>query len=104
MLQIRTSVVAEANGSRKAVVGSGTTSMSLSWISWKPRIDHLDVLVLDRLQEIFGCRTILNHGFTPATLEWRSKIVLPFSDCHAAPEPFWYTFHPGAAAPAPTWH
>src|ERR1700736_5582258 len=40
MLQIRTSVVAAANGSRKAVVGSGTTSMSLSWISWKPRIDE----------------------------------------------------------------
>ena len=27
-------------GSRKAVAGSGTTSMSLSWISWKPRIDE----------------------------------------------------------------
>src|SRR5712691_6806550 len=39
MLQIRTSVVAGMNGSRKAVVGSGTTSMSLSWISWKPRIE-----------------------------------------------------------------
>ena len=39
MLQIKTSVVASVNGSRKAVVGSGTTSMSLSWISWKPRID-----------------------------------------------------------------
>jgi hypothetical protein len=70
----------------------------------EPQIDHLDVLVLDRLQEIFGCRTILNHGFTPATLEWRSKIVLPFSHCHAAPEPFWYTFQLGAAAPASIWH
>src|ERR1700693_4630576 len=40
MLQVRTSVVAGENGSRKAVVGSGTTSMSLSWISWKPRIDE----------------------------------------------------------------
>src|SRR5262245_55033912 len=39
MLQISTSVVAVENGSRKAVVESGTTSMSLSWISWKPRID-----------------------------------------------------------------
>src|SRR5262245_4553762 len=39
MLQIKTSVVAAENGSRKAVVESGTTSMSLSWISWKPRID-----------------------------------------------------------------
>src|SRR4029078_9237522 len=39
MLQIKTSVVAVENGSRKAVVESGTTSMSLSWISWKPRID-----------------------------------------------------------------
>src|SRR6266705_5733695 len=40
MLQIRTSVVAGVYGSTKAVVGSGTTSMSLSWISWKPRIDE----------------------------------------------------------------
>jgi len=40
MLQVRTSVVVGTNGSRKAVVGSGTTSMSLSWISWKPRIDE----------------------------------------------------------------
>src|SRR5262244_3004374 len=40
MLQIRTSVVASVNGSRKAVVGSGTTNISLSWISWKPRIDE----------------------------------------------------------------
>src|SRR5262249_37037598 len=39
MLQIKTMVVAASNGSRKAVVGSGTTSMSLSWISWKPRIE-----------------------------------------------------------------
>src|SRR5499426_1846485 len=39
MLQIKTRVVAASNGSRKAVVGSGTTSMSLSWISWKPRIE-----------------------------------------------------------------
>src|ERR1700692_2572793 len=40
MLQVRISVVAGANGAREAVVGSGTTSMSLSWISWKPRIDE----------------------------------------------------------------
>jgi hypothetical protein len=39
-LQINTRVGASVNGSRKAVVGSGTTSMSLSWISWKPRIDE----------------------------------------------------------------
>src|ERR1700746_833013 len=101
MLQIRTNVFAGLYGSMKAVVGSGTTSMSLSWISWKPRIDepsnptpssrapalaaarwdgkmlphprqvgepqidHLDLLVLDRLNEIFGRRTIWNHGITP---------------------------------------
>jgi hypothetical protein len=65
----------------------------------EPQIDHLDLLVLDRLQEIFGCRTIRNHGFfTPATLERRLKIVLPFSRCHAAPDRFWYTFQLGAAA------
>src|SRR5882672_3396777 len=40
MLQIRTRVDAAEYGSRKAVVVSGTTSMSLSWISWKPRIDE----------------------------------------------------------------
>src|SRR5260370_34088895 len=40
MLQIRTSVVAGVNGSTKAVVGSGTTSVSLSWICWKRRIDE----------------------------------------------------------------
>src|SRR6516164_5911744 len=40
MLQIKASVVAVVNGSRKAVVGSGTTSMSLSWISWNPRIEE----------------------------------------------------------------
>ena len=39
MLQIKTKVVAAVNGSRKAVVASGTTSISLSWISWKPRIE-----------------------------------------------------------------
>src|ERR1700693_1004123 len=66
----------------------------------EPQIDHLDVLVLDRPQEIFGCRTIRNHGFTPATLEWRLEIVLPFMRCHAAPDRFWYTFQLGAAAPS----
>src|SRR6516165_12450790 len=31
----------------------------------EPQIDHLDLLVLDRLHEIFGCRTIRKHGFAP---------------------------------------
>jgi hypothetical protein len=58
----------------------------------EPQIDHLDVLVLDRLQDIFGCRTIRNHGFTPG------------ARCHAAPDRFWYTFQVGAAAPASIRH
>src|SRR5713101_1772108 len=33
----------------------------------EPQIDHLDLLVLDRLEDIFDCDTIRNHGFTPAT-------------------------------------
>ena len=37
-LQIRMSVGAAAKGSMNAVEASGTKSMSLSWISWKPRI------------------------------------------------------------------
>ena len=34
------SVVCCVNGSRYAVSGSGTNSMSDSWISWNPRIDE----------------------------------------------------------------
>src|ERR687898_1906391 len=34
------SVPCAVNGSRYAVSGSGTRSMSDSWISWKPRIDE----------------------------------------------------------------
>src|SRR6267378_3531996 len=103
MLQVRTSVVAGVNGSRKAVVGSGTTSMSLSWISWKPQIDHLDLLVLDRLEDIFGCRTIRNHGFTPVTESGALKIALPFSRGQAAWGGFYSTF-PLRAAPASIRH
>src|SRR4029077_4755153 len=29
------------------------------------QIDHLHLLVPDRLHEIFGCRTLRKHGFTP---------------------------------------
>src|SRR6266566_2154854 len=85
MLQVRTSVVAGANGSRKAVVGSGTTSMSLSWISWKPRIDHLDLLVRDRLEDIFDCDTIRNHGFTPATESGTLNVTLPSGALQSRP-------------------
>src|SRR5258705_13895469 len=49
----------------------------------EPQIDHLDLLVLDRLQEIFGCRTIRNHGFTPVIERGALKIVLPFGRCLA---------------------
>src|SRR3954452_3913324 len=38
--QCRFSVVCFVNGSRYAVSGSGTRSMSDSWISWNPRIDE----------------------------------------------------------------
>src|SRR5215831_10489744 len=31
----------------------------------EPQIDHLDLLVLDRLHEVFGCRAFWKHGFTP---------------------------------------
>ena len=37
-LQIRTSVDVAMNGSTNALAGSGTSSMSLSWISWNPRM------------------------------------------------------------------
>src|SRR5260370_2288483 len=47
----------------------------------EPQIDHLDLLVLDRLQEIFGCRTIRNHGFTPVTERGTLKIDPAFSRC-----------------------
>src|SRR6266542_5921932 len=97
MLQINTNVRASANGSRNTVVGSGMTNMSLSWISWKPRIeepskptasarlsrsralggtekcchrpgrsvnqiDHLDLVILDRLQDILGTGAGVSHG------------------------------------------
>src|SRR5258708_38616476 len=54
----------------------------------EPQIDHLDLLVLDRLQEIFGRRTIRNHGFTPVTERGALRIVLPFSRCQAARDGF----------------
>src|ERR1700704_1862670 len=50
----------------------------------EPQIDHLDLLVLDRLEEIFGCRTIRNHGFAPVTERGALKNVLPFGRCLAA--------------------
>ena len=37
---VRFSVLCVRNGSTTAVVGSGSSSMSDSWISWKPRIDE----------------------------------------------------------------
>src|SRR5919112_5275710 len=40
MKKLTTSVFAERNGSRYAVVGSGNSDMSDSWIAWKPRIDE----------------------------------------------------------------
>ena len=43
-------------------------------------------------------------SISPTRLEWRLKIVLPFSRCHAAPDRFWYTFQLGAAAPASIRH
>src|ERR1700733_3499060 len=63
----------------------------------EPQIDHLDLLVLDRLEEIFGCRTIRNHGFTPITKRGALKSVLPFSRCQAA----WDGFGPRSPCRAP---
>src|SRR3989338_2690079 len=40
MLQMRDSVGDSMNGSITAVVGSGTTSMSLAWIGCQPRMDE----------------------------------------------------------------
>src|SRR5207244_3459825 len=59
----------------------------------EPQIDHPDLLVLDRLQEIFGCRTIRNHGFAPVPERGALKIMSPFSRCQAAWGGFWSTFH-----------
>src|SRR6266849_2012215 len=39
-----------------------------------PQIDHLDLLVPDRLEDIFDCDTIRNHGFTPATESGTLKV------------------------------
>jgi hypothetical protein len=50
----------------------------------EPQIDHLDLLVLDRLQDIFGCGTIRNHGFIPATMSGALQIPLPLSRGQAA--------------------
>src|SRR5258705_4554827 len=43
----------------------------------EPQIDHLDLLVLDRLHEIFGCRAFRNHGFAPLMESRVLEIVLP---------------------------
>src|SRR5690349_13767504 len=40
MKKLTTSVFAVRNGSTYAVVGSGKSDMSDSWIAWKPRIDE----------------------------------------------------------------
>src|SRR3954470_22273497 len=40
MKKFTTSVLADRNGSRYAVVGSGNSDMSDSWIAWKPRIEE----------------------------------------------------------------
>src|ERR1051326_48152 len=66
MLQIRTSVVAAANGTRKAVVGCGMTRMVVSWIavqSGEAQINHLVVLVLDHIENVVSSRTVESHGF-----------------------------------------
>src|SRR4051794_19719076 len=40
MKKLTTRVLRARNGSRYAVVGSGNSDMSDSWIAWKPRIDE----------------------------------------------------------------
>src|SRR5713101_5054398 len=51
----------------------------------EPQIDHLDLLVLDRLEDIFDCDTIQNHGFTPATESGALKITLPSAPLKSRP-------------------
>src|SRR5260370_18470861 len=43
----------------------------------EPQIDHLNLLVLDRLEDILDRDTIRNHGFTPATESGVLKVTLP---------------------------
>src|SRR3954466_5977033 len=40
MKKLTTRVLAVRNGSMKAVVGSGNSDMSDSWIAWKPRMEE----------------------------------------------------------------
>ena len=40
MKKLRISVLRVRNGSSCALVGSGSSSMSDSWICWKPRMDE----------------------------------------------------------------
>src|SRR5919112_3405300 len=40
MKKLATSVFADRNGSRYAVVGSGNSDMSDSWMAWNPRIEE----------------------------------------------------------------
>src|SRR6202047_3098270 len=65
----------------------------------EPQIDHPDLLVLDRLEEIFGCRTIRNHGFTPVTEREVLKIALPFALAQAALGPILVHVPPSAPPP-----
>src|SRR5258708_1158798 len=51
----------------------------------EPQIDHLDLLVLDRLEDIFDCDTIRNHGFTPATESDALKVTLPSGALQSRP-------------------
>ena len=54
MKKLTTSVFATRNGSMYAVVGSGNSDMSDSWIAWKPRIEEpskFEAVVEDRLVE-----------------------------------------------------
>src|SRR5260370_9469915 len=47
----------------------------------EPQIDHLDLLVLDRLEDIFDCDTIRNHGFAPATERGRLEDRVAVQPC-----------------------
>src|SRR5436190_9098584 len=51
----------------------------------EPQIDHLDLLVRDRLEDIFDCDTIRNHGFTPATESGTLKVTLPSGALRSRP-------------------
>ena len=82
MKKFTTSVLATRNGSMYAVVGSGNSDMSDSWIAWKPRIEEpskFEAVVEDRLVERGdGHREVLHDAgqVTEADVDHLDALVL----------------------------